>query len=406
MKIAQRVAFLKPAILQAVTAKADRRRGEGKQVINLGVGEPDFDTPEHIKEAAASAMWSGMTKYTAVGGTASLKAAIVRKFGQDNQLAYDAGQIIVSCGAKHSLYNLMQAALDPGEEVIIPAPYWPSFVDMTGLAGARPVVVPCGMDSAYKLTAERLAASITPLTRMLILNSPCNPTGAVYGESELAALGEVLRRHPHILIVSDDIYEPILFAGRFRNIANVCPDLIDRIVVINGVSKSYAMTGWRIGYAAGPRHLIAAMTNLQGQSTSNPSSVAQAAAEAALRGDQTCVADMAGSFRERHDYVVGELNRAAGVRCLAAQGAFYAFANVEACIARLAEAGRLPEASDVAFADYLLDQGGLSLVPGTAFGLPGHIRISFATSMALLRESMATFRRVCGELSRSPCVAR
>jgi aspartate aminotransferase len=395
---------LNPAILQAVTAKADRRRGEGKRVINLGVGEPDFDTPEHIKQAAAGAMWAGMTKYTAVGGTAGLKQAIVDKFRRDNQLDYEPAQIIVSCGAKHSIFNLMQAALDPGDEVIIPAPYWPSFVDMAGLAGAKPVVVACGMDNGYKLTAARLAAHLGERTRMLILNSPGNPSGAVYGEAELAALGGVLRRHPQVLVLSDDIYEPMQFAGRFRNLVNVCPDLKERTVVINGVSKTYAMTGWRIGYAAGPRALIAAMTNLQGQSTSNPTSVAQAAAEAALRGDQACVAEMARSFRERHDYVVAELNQAAGVRCLPSAGAFYAFANVEAAIGRLSEAGLLAEATDVAFADYLVEAGGLSLVPGTAFGLPGHIRISFATSMDLLRESMATLRRLCAaqQAARQP----
>ena len=397
MKIAQRVAFLKPAILQAVTTKADQRRKLGKTVINLGVGEPDFDTPDHIKAAAIEAIRAGMTKYTPVAGTAGLKEAIVRKFRLDNQLDYAPAQIIVSCGAKHSIYNLMQAALDPGDAIIIPAPYWPSFVDMAELAGAQPVVVPCGIDVGYKLTAARLAASITPRTRMLILNSPSNPTGAVYDEGELAALGAVLRQHPDILILSDDIYEHNLFTGKFRNIANVCPDLMERTVVINGVSKSYAMTGWRIGYAAGPQTLVAAMTNLQGQSTSNPTSVAQAAAEAALRGDQACVAAMTRAFRERHDFVVAALNRMAGVRCLAAAGAFYAFANVEEAIARLAAAGKLPEATDVAFGDYLLDAGGLSLVPGTAFGLPGHIRISFATSMEQLGEAMAILQRLCAD---------
>lgn len=395
MKIAQRVACLKPAILQAVTAKAEQRRRQGKTVINLGVGEPDFDTPDHIKEAAVRAIWAGMTKYTPVGGTASLKEAIAQKFQHDNQLAYSPSQIIVSCGAKHSIYNLMQAALDPGDEVIIPAPYWPSFVDMAELAGAARVVVPCGINSGYKLTAAQLAASLTPRTRMLILNSPGNPTGAVYDTAELAALGEVLLRHPDVLVVSDDIYEHNLFAGRFRNIANVCPALIDRTVVINGVSKAYAMTGWRIGYAAGPQPLIAAMTNLQGQSTSNPTAVAQAAAEAALRGDHACVAAMTRSFHERHDYVVAALNDVPGLRCLPAAGAFYAFANVESAVAHLAASGRLPEATDVAFADYLLAEGGLSLVPGTAFGLPGHIRISFATAMELLQASMATLQRLC-----------
>jgi aspartate aminotransferase len=397
VKIAQRVAFLKPAILQAVTTKADQRRKLGKAVINLGVGEPDFDTPDHIKAAAIEAIRAGMTKYTPVAGTASLKEAIVRKFRLDNQLDYAPAQIIVSCGAKHSIYNLMQAALDPGDAIIIPAPYWPSFVDMAELAGAQPVVVPCGIDAGYKLTAARLAASITPRTRMLILNSPSNPTGAVYDESELAALGAVLRQHPDILVLSDDIYEHNLFTGKFRNIANVCPDLTERTIVINGVSKAYAMTGWRIGYAAGPQALVAAMTNLQGQSTSNPAAVAQAAAEAALRGDHACVAAMTRAFRERHDFVVAALNRMAGVRCLAAAGAFYAFANVEEAIARLAAAGKLPAATDVAFGDYLLDEGGLSLVPGTAFGLPGHIRISFATSMELLGEAMAILQRLCAE---------
>lgn len=397
MQVAQRVAFLKPAILQAVTAKADRRRAQGKAVINLGVGEPDFDTPDHIKQAAVDAIWAGMTKYTAVGGTAGLKEAIAAKFRRDNQLDYGPGQIIVSCGGKHSIYNLMQSSLNPGDEVIIPAPYWPSFLDMAELTGAKAVVIPCGIDTGYKLTPSRLADSITGRTRMVIINSPGNPTGAVYQEDELAALGEVLRRHPEVLILSDDIYEHILFEGRFRNIANVCPDLIDRIVVVNGVSKAYAMTGWRIGYAAGPQAVIAAMTNLQGQSTSNPASVAQAAAEAALRGDQSCVAAMMASFRERHDDVVAALNRAAGIRCLRSGGAFYAFANAEEAIARLAADGRLPEATDVAFGDYLLDRGGLSLVPGTAFGLSGHIRISFATSAELLRESMAIIQQLCAD---------
>lgn len=395
MQVAQRVAFLKPAILQAVTTKADRRRNEGKTVINLGVGEPDFDTPDHIKDAAIGAIRAGKTKYTAVGGIASLKAAIAEKFRRDNQLEFKPGQILVSCGGKHSIFNLMQAMLNPGDEVIIPAPYWPSFLDMVELTGAKAVVVPCRIENGYKLTPAQLTESISGRTRLLILNSPNNPTGAVYSDAELAALGQVLRDHPRVLILSDDIYEHILFSGKFQNIVTVCPELAERTVIVNGVSKTYAMTGWRIGYAAGPQAIITAMTNLQGQSTSNPSSMAQAAAEAALLGDQSCVGEMVDSFKERHDYVVDELNSIPGLRCLPSGGAFYAFINVEPAIARLTESGRLTEATDVAFSDYLLDAGGLSLVPGTAFGLPGHIRISFATSMELLRESMATIRRLC-----------
>ena len=389
MELSSRVRNIKPSPTLAVTARAAQLKAEGRDIISLGVGEPDFDTPDHIKQAAIAAIHRGFTKYTAVGGTPSLKQAVIGKFKRDNGLEYTAKQVLVSCGGKQSFYNLVQAAINPGDEVIIPAPYWVSYPDIVLLAEGRPVFIEAGIEQGFRITPDQLEATITPRTRMLVLNSPSNPTGAVYTREELAALGEVLRRHPQVLIASDDMYEHILLGETpFTNILNVCPDLYDRTVVLNGVSKAYAMTGWRIGYAAGPAELIAAMENVQSQSTSNPTSISQVAAEAALNGNQDCIRPMVEAFRERHRYVVDCLNAMPGVRCADSGGAFYAFPDMRAAIARLHAAGRLPAATDLALTEYLLEHG-VAVVPGSAFGAEGYVRISFATSMQNLRQAIA-----------------
>ena len=389
MELSSRVRNIKPSPTLAVTARAAQLKAEGRDIISLGVGEPDFDTPDHIKQAAIAAIHRGFTKYTAVGGTPSLKQAVIGKFKRDNGLEYTAKQVLVSCGGKQSFYNLVQAAINPGDEVIIPAPYWVSYPDIVLLAEGRSVFIEAGIEQGFRITPDQLEATITPRTRMLVLNSPSNPTGAVYTREELAALGEVLRRHPQVLIASDDMYEHILLGETpFTNILNVCPDLYDRTVVLNGVSKAYAMTGWRIGYAAGPAELIAAMENVQSQSTSNPTSISQVAAEAALNGNQDCIRPMVEAFRERHRYVVDCLNAMPGVRCADSGGAFYAFPDMRAAIARLHAAGRLPAATDLALTEYLLEHG-VAVVPGSAFGAEGYVRISFATSMQNLRQAIA-----------------
>ncbi len=322
MELSARVRNIKPSPTLSVTARAAQLKAEGRDIISLGVGEPDFDTPDHIKQAAIAAIERGFTKYTAVGGTPSLKQAVIGKFKRDNGLEYTPKQVLVSCGGKQSFYNLVQATINPGDEVIIPAPYWVSYPDIVLLADGRPVFIEAGIEQGFRITPEQLEAAITPRTRMLVLNSPSNPTGAVYTRAELAALGEVLRRHPQMLIASDDMYEHILLGDTpFTNILNVCPDLYARTVVLNGVSKAYAMTGWRIGYAAGPAELIAAMENVQSQSTSNPTSISQVAAEAALNGDQDCIRPMVEAFRERHRYVVDSLNAMPGVHCAESGGA-------------------------------------------------------------------------------------
>jgi aspartate aminotransferase len=384
IRLSQRVQRIKPSPTLAVTARAAALKASGKDVIGLGAGEPDFDTPEHIKAAAMDAINRGFTKYTAVDGTAGLKQAVVEKFQRDNDLRYTPKQILVSCGAKQSFFNLCLALLDAGDEVIIPAPYWVSYPDMVLIADATPVIVSTTMDTGFKITAEQLEAAITPRTRMLVLNSPSNPTGKAYSRAELQALGEVLRRHPHVLIASDDIYEVILWTPEpFVNIAMACPDLVERTVVINGVSKSHAMTGWRIGYAAGPEALIQAMTNVQSQSTSNPTSISQVAAETALRGEQSCVGEMVRAFRQRHDAVVARLNQLPGVRCLPSDGTFYAFPDFSAVLARRTEL-----ADDVALGEVLLNEALVALVPGSAFGSPGHMRLSYATSQTLLDKAL------------------
>lgn len=386
--LSERVQRIKPSPTLAVTAKANELKAAGKDVIGLGAGEPDFDTPDFIKEAAIQALHAGFTKYTPVDGTASLKKAIIAKFERDNGLSYEPKQILVSCGGKQSFYNLAQALLNAGDEVIIPAPYWVSYPDMVLLADGTPVIVAAGIEQHFKISPAQLEAAITPRTRLLVINSPSNPTGVAYSAAELAALGAVLRRHPQVYIATDDMYEHILWTGeKFQNILNVCPDLYDRTIVLNGVSKVYSMTGWRIGYCGGPRDLINAMTNIQSQSTSNPTSISQVAAEAGLNGDQSFVERMVKAFKERHDVVYRVLQGMDGVEVAPADGTFYIFPSFRKVIERLGLA------NDLAFAERLLHETGVALVPGSAFGAEGCARISFATSMNNLNQALERIAR-------------
>jgi aspartate aminotransferase len=388
--LSRRVLSIKPSPTLAVTARAAALKAQGHDIIGLGAGEPDFDTPDHIKAAAIDAIERGFTKYTAVDGTPSLKAAIIAKFQRDNGLSYAPKQILVSCGGKQSFFNLVQAVINPDNEVIIPAPYWVSYPDIVLLANGKPVIVEAGIEQHFKINAAQLEAAITPRTRLVVINSPSNPTGAVYDGEELTALGDVLRQHPDVLIATDDMYEHIrLNDAPFVNILNVCPDLYDRTLVLNGVSKAYSMTGWRIGYAAGPEKIIKAMTNVQSQSTSNPTSISQVAAEAALNGDQACMAPMLAAFKERHKLVVYGLNVLPGVHCLLAGGAFYAFPDMRRAIAKLHAAGELKAPTDLEFTEYLLEHAGVAVVPGSAFGAEGYVRLSFATSNTNLENALA-----------------
>ncbi|MFK7795708.1 MAG: pyridoxal phosphate-dependent aminotransferase [Gammaproteobacteria bacterium] len=392
IKLASRVRRIKPSPTLAVTAKANQLRLEGVDVINLAAGEPDFDTPDHIKQAAIEAIQSGKTKYTPVGGTNSLKAAVIAKFERDNGLSYKPNEILVSNGGKQSFYNLCQAVISQDDEVIIPAPYWVSYPDMVLLADGIPAFITADHTQSFKITAKQLTSKISTKTRMLVLNSPSNPTGASYTETELKSLAEVLVKHPQILIATDDMYEHILFNGeKFSNILSVCPELKSRTLVLNGVSKAYSMTGWRIGYAAGPRDIIEAMKNIQSQSTSNPCSISQAAAEAALSSDQDCVSEMSAAFEERHDFVVEELNKISGISCSKSQGTFYCFANIDEAIQQTEGVE-----NDVEFATYLLTKCGIAVVPGTAFGLPGYMRISFANSKQKLADATQRLKEVLG----------
>ncbi|BBL74387.1 pyridoxal phosphate-dependent aminotransferase [Methylomagnum ishizawai] len=388
IRLSDRVQSIKPSPTLAVTARAAAMRAAGKDIVGLGAGEPDFDTPEHIKQAAIAAINSGFTKYTAVDGTPGLKQAIVAKFKRENGFDYTPKQILVSCGGKQSFYNLAQALLNPGDEVIIPAPYWVSYPDMALLAGGVPVIVEATQAQRFKITAEQLAAAITPKTRLFVINSPSNPTGMAYSADELKALGEVLRQHPDIVIATDDMYEHIVWNGAFVNILNVCPDLYDRTMVLNGVSKAYSMTGWRIGYTAGPEKLIEAMTNIQSQSTSNPTSISQVAAEVGLNGDQAFIGEMVKAFKQRHDYVVAELNTIPGVDCLPTDGTFYVLPNVQGVIDRLDGI-----ADDLGLAEFLIEQGGVAVVPGSAFGAPGCMRLSIATSLANLEKALGRIKQ-------------
>ena len=389
MSLSTRVQAIKPSPTLAVAARAAKLKAEGRDIIGLGTGEPDFDTPQHIKDAAIGAINKGFTKYTAVGGTPTLKAAIIAKFKRDNGLDYTAKQVLVSCGGKQSFFNLVLSTINPGDEVIITAPYWVSYPDIVLIAEGKPVIVQADIAQGFKLTPAQLEAAITPKSRMIVINSPSNPSGAMYTLDDLKALGEVLRKHPNILIATDDMYEHIqLGEDKFYNILNACPDLYDRTMVLNGVSKAYAMTGWRIGYAAGPENIITAMENVQSQSTSNPTSISQVAAEAALNGDQNCLAPMITAFRERHVFVVNELNKIPGVKCLMAGGAFYAFPDAREAIARLHQQDKIKETTDIALSEYLLAEAGVAVVPGSAFGSEGYVRLSFATSMTNLQQAL------------------
>jgi aspartate aminotransferase len=387
--LSNRVKAVKPSPTLAVTARAAALRAAGKQIIGLGVGEPDFDTPDSIKAAAIQAINNGFTKYTAVDGTASLKKAVIDKFKRDNGFDYAPNQILVSSGGKQSFFNLAQALLNPGDEVIIPAPYWVSYPDMVLLADGVPVILETGQAENFKISPAQLRAAITAKTRLLVINSPSNPTGVAYSLDELKALGEVLRDFPEVLIASDDMYEHILWnKGQFVNILNANPDFYSRTIVLNGVSKAYSMTGWRIGYCAGPAPLIEAMCIVQSQSTSNPTSISQVAAEQALNGDQSFIDMMMVEFKKRHDYVVAELNTIDGIECLPTDGTFYVFPNVEKLIARLDGVN-----NDLDFSEFLIEQAGVALVPGSAFGAPGYIRISIATSMENLQNALQKIKQ-------------
>ncbi len=387
IRMSSRVAQVKPSATIAMSMKAAELKAQGKSIISLSMGEPDFGTPAHICQAAIDAIHDGQTRYTAVDGTPALKQAIIAKLARDNSLDYEASQILVSSGAKQSIFNLLLALLNDGDEVLIPAPYWVSYPDMVRLADADPVILNTNDKTGYLITPSQLEASITEQTRLLIFNAPSNPTGRGYSRRQLAELGEVLLEHPRILICTDDIYEHIWWGDDpFHTLPQVVPALKDRCVVVNGVSKAYAMTGWRIGYAAGPAELIKEMRKIQGQSTSNPCSIAQAAAVAALNGDQSCVAEMGKAFRQRHDWLVPALNEIEGVNCAPGQGAFYVFADFSEAIERLGLT------DDLALAEHLLEKAGVATVPGTAFGGPGHLRLSFACDLDTLKKAVDRIR--------------
>ena len=386
--VSRRVQRVKPSATLAVTARAAKLKAEGKDIIGLGAGEPDFDTPLHIQDAGVDAIRKGFTRYTNVEGINELRDAISAKFKRDNGLEYARDQILVSSGAKQTIYNLCAAILDPDDEAVIPAPYWVSYPDMVLLADGKPVTVFAGASQGYKITPAQLAAAITPRTRLFLLNSPCNPTGAAYTRAELAALGRVLLDHPRIVIGTDDMYEHIYWGSEpFCSLLTAEPRLYDRTVTINGCSKAYAMTGWRIGYCGGPREVITAMATIQGQSTSNAASMSQKAATAALTGDQRCVAERNEQFKARHDFIVAGLNTLPGVSCLRGAGTFYAFANVEGAMAATGCK------DDNTFTEYLLNRAGVAVVPGTGFGAPGHVRLSFACSMQTLEDALERIRR-------------
>lgn len=387
--LAERIQHIKPSPTLAVAAKAAQMQAEGLDVVGLGTGEPDFDTPQHIKDAAVAAIAAGFTKYTAVDGIPELKQAIKEKFKRDNGLDYQLNQILVSVGGKQSIYNLCQAFIEEGDEVLIPAPYWVSYPDIVLLAGGTPVIMSTTPADRFKITPEQLAKAITAKTKLIFINSPSNPSGVAYSFDELKALGEVLKKHPQILIATDDMYEHILWSQPFANILNACPELYPQTIVLNGVSKAYAMTGWRIGYAGGPAPLIAAMKTLQSQSTSNPCSIAQKAATAALNGGNESVQRMVEAFHQRHDYIVERLQAIPGVETIPADGTFYIFPNVQAIIEKR------HFANDVEFAEALLKEEGVALVPGSAFGSEGCIRLSFATSMETIVKAMDRLERFC-----------
>jgi aspartate aminotransferase len=387
LSASKRVQLVKPSPTVALTGRVAQLRAAGKSIVAMNVGEPDFDTPAHIAEAGIEAIRKGITRYTPVEGTAELKDAIVAKFKRENSLDYRRDQILVSTGAKQTIYNLVMSVIDPGDEAIIPAPYWVSYPDIVMLADGVPVLPYAGPEQKYKLTPAQLEAAITPRTRLFILNSPSNPTGAAYTRAELRALGEVLMKHPRIVICTDDMYEHIYWADEpFSTLLNACPELYGRTITVNGVSKAYAMTGWRIGYCGGPKEIVSAMSTIQSQSTSNPSSIAQRASTAALTGDQECVRAMNAQYKVRHDAIVAGLNALPGIHCLPAAGTFYAFANT-------AGAQKLSGAKDDnAFAEFLINEACVAVVPGSGFGAPDHMRLSFACSMQTIEEGLKRIR--------------
>jgi aspartate aminotransferase len=377
--IAERTKLIKPSVTLAIAAKAGKLRSEGIDVVNFSAGEPDFDTPEHIKAAAVEALRKGMTKYTDVKGIEPLRAAIVHKYEREHGLSYRKEDVLVSCGAKHSVYNVLQAIVNPGDEILIPAPYWVSYSDMALLAGGVPKLIPTNETTGFRITAEQLEAALTAKTRVFVLNSPCNPTGASYDKDELLAIARVLEKH-NCLIISDDIYEKIVYDNfRVHNLVALSPGVRDRTIIVNGVSKTYAMTGWRIGYAIGPADIISAAAKIQSQSTSNPTSIAQAAALEAISGPQIEVDRMVREFKQRRDVIVDKLNALPGIHCLKPQGAFYVFPNVSSLLGRTADGKKLASPCD--FADYLLEEAKVAVVPGEDFGSQEHIRFSYATAL-------------------------
>ena len=387
-KIENRVNQIKPAATITVSAKAAELRAQGHDIISLGFGEPDFDTPDHIKQAAIDAIWAGETKYTPVDGTVRLKKAIVEKFRRENQLDFDTDQIIVSNGAKQSMFNLLVSLLNSEDEVILPAPYWVSYIDMVKLAEGLPVILNGTAETDYKITPKQLQASLNDQSRLFIINSPSNPTGKTYSADEYRALAEVLIEFPKVMVVCDDIYEHIYWGDEpFCTFLNACPEFAPRTIIINGVSKAYAMTGWRIGYAAAPKRLIPSLRKVQGQCTSGASSISQAAAAAALEGPQDCVVSMREEYQRRYQYLLGALNQIDGVECPGCEGAFYAFPSFKSVIERLPEVR-----DDVELAAWMLEHAGVAMVPGTAFGASGHLRLSFATSMENLQTCISRIR--------------
>ena len=396
MKLTKRIQSIKPSPTLAITMKANALRAQGRDIIGFGAGEPDFDTPENIKAAAVRAIASGFTKYTPVGGIDELKDAIAAKMARDHGLDYNRSQIVVSCGAKHTLYNLIQVLCEEGDEVIVPAPYWVSYVDIVVLAGATPVIVPTEQAAGFKLTPELLRGAVTDRTRVLILNSPANPTGAAYSREELTALAAVLATM-EITVISDDIYEKIIYDGfEFFSIAAVSEEMKDRTVIVNGVSKAYAMTGWRIGYAAGSEPIVAAVTKLQSQNTSNPASIAQKAAVEALNGSQEAVGMMVKAFRERRDVIVAALNKIPGLTCPNPQGAFYVFPNVAQIYGRSFHEKVIDDSTSLAA--YLLDEADVAVVPGIDFGADNYIRLSYATSQELIEKGVVRIAQALGRL--------
>lgn len=403
--ISSRLSRIKPSPTIAVTQKAAELKAAGQDVVGLGAGEPDFDTPDFVKDAAHEAIKAGKTKYTAVDGTPELKKAIAAKFKRENNLEYALDEITVGSGGKQVLYNALMATLESGDEVIIPAPYWVSYPDMTLLAEGEPVFVACPQDKGFKLQPEDLEAAITPKTKWLILNSPSNPTGAAYTANELKALGTVLEKHTHVWVMTDDMYEHILYDGfNFTTIAEVCPSLKERTLTVNGVSKAYAMTGWRIGYAGGPKALIKAMAKMQSQSTSNPCSISQAASVAALNGDQSFLKERSDAFAARRDFVVNALNQCDGLSCAKPEGAFYVYPSCEGTIGKATPQGKVIE-SDEDFVTYLLESAGVACVQGAAFGLSPHFRISYATSMEVLQDACNRIQRACAALNENKSAA-